>query len=91
MKFDKTLSLVSLIIVIILSFIPNVGIKVVDEVFRSYYFGFPALWLGYHKGGGGQFSFQVFNLIFDFLFFYLIFWLIKKLIKKIAKLKRKFS
>lgn len=88
MKFDKTLSLVSLITVIILSFIPDVGIKVVDEVFRSYYFGFPARWLGYHKSGGGQFSFQVFNLIFNFFIFYFIFWIIKKLIKRNAKLKR---
>ena len=79
MKFNKTLSLISFITVIILSFVPNVGIEVVDEVFRSYYFGFPARWLGYHKSGGGQFSFQVFNLIFNFFFFYFMFWVVKKL------------
>jgi len=42
MKFNKTLSLISFVTVIIFSIIPHVGIKVVDEIFRSYYFGFPA-------------------------------------------------
>lgn len=79
MNFNKKLSLISFIAVIVLSFVPNMGIKVVDEVFRSYYFGFPARWLGYHKSGGGQFSFQMFNLIFNFLFLYFILWLFKKL------------
>ncbi|PVE64675.1 hypothetical protein [Priestia megaterium] len=85
MKFNKPLSLISFVAVIIFSIIPHVGIKVVDEVFRSYYFGFPARWLGYHRNG--QFSFQVFNLVFNFLIFYFLFWIINKFLKRILRVQ----
>ncbi|NGY88859.1 hypothetical protein F6Y05_38415 [Bacillus megaterium] len=85
MKFNKKLSLFSIIAVIVVSFIPVIGIKVVNEVFRTYYFGFPARWLGFHLSGGGQLSFQVFNLIFNFFFFYSLFWVTKKIAIRIKE------
>lgn len=83
MKFNKKLSLISFIAIIIFSLTPHVGIKVVDEVFTSYYFGFPARWLGYHRNG--QFSFQVFNLLFNFIAFYFLFWALNKSLKRILR------
>ena len=61
----KILFLLSFIATMILSFIPGIGIRI-DGTYR--FFGFPAQWLGYYRGG--KFSFELLGLLLNF--FYLI-------------------
>ncbi|RAS90856.1 hypothetical protein A3863_07695 (plasmid) [Priestia endophytica] len=77
----KTVYYLSFIATIIFSFTPKIGIRVANEVFQTYYFGFPTQWLGYHEGG--QFSFQVFNLLFNFFVFYFLFRIVMKILKSL--------
>jgi hypothetical protein len=62
----KTIFLLSFIATIIFSFIPGIGIRI-DGSYR--FFGFPAQWLGYYRGG--QFSFELLGLLLNLFIFYL--------------------
>ena len=53
----------------------------IDGTYR--YFGFPAQWFGYYRGG--QFSFEVLGLLFNLVVFYFLFYLLNKILKKIRE------
>ena len=65
----------SFIIVMILSFIPQIGIR---EVGPYIYYGFPARWLG--NLGQGDYSFELFGLLFNLALLYFLLIFLKKII-----------
>lgn len=76
--------ILSIICLLSFSFIPNIGLRIEEN---SYYWGFPADWLGIHQYGG--FSFMWLGFLFNIAFFYSIFWLMTKSLSIIKKMKIK--
>lgn len=73
----------SFIITIILSVIPEVGIRIDG---KHYFFGFPAQWLGYYAKG--QYSFELLGLLFNFFIIYLLILFLNKLSTKLSNKKK---
>ncbi|MGA9468593.1 MAG: hypothetical protein WBV10_13250 [Exiguobacterium marinum] len=73
--FNFKIFSLSFIIVMILSFIPQIGIK--EEGPYTYY-GFPARWLG--NLGEGDYSFELFGLLFNLALLYFLLIFFKKMI-----------
>ncbi|GIN62397.1 hypothetical protein J27TS8_23900 [Robertmurraya siralis] len=76
----KFLLLLSFLVTIIIAFVPGIGIRVEEP---SYYFGFPAEFLGYH--GKGLFSYPLLGFLFNIIFYYIIFLILIKATLKIKK------
>lgn len=72
--------ILSLICVLGFSFVPKIGLRIEGT---SYFWGFPAEWLGIHRYGG--FSFLWLGFVFDIVLFYLFFWLLIKVLSSIKK------
>ena len=79
----KILYLLSFIATMIFSFIPGIGIRI-DGTSR--FFGFPAQWLGYYRGG--QFSFELLGLLLNFFIFYLVFLVLRKVLKMFLRSRK---
>jgi len=78
-KNRKYILILSIICVLGISFIPDIGFRIEDG-YR--FLGFPADWLGIYINGG--FGFMWIGFLFNIAFFYLIFWL---LINALIRLK----
>ncbi|REB06403.1 hypothetical protein DVB69_11885 [Sporosarcina sp. BI001-red] len=81
-KNRKLLLILSIISVIAISFVPNIGFRIEEG---SRFLGFPAEWLGLYKYGG--FSFKWLGFLFNCVFFYLIFRLLIKVLIGLNHLK----
>lgn len=69
-KHKKYLLILSIITVILISFIPNIGFRIESG---SRVLGFPADWLSLHSHGG--FGFKWLGLLVNIAFFYFVYWL----------------
>jgi hypothetical protein len=70
---SKKIHILSFITTIILSFIPNLGLKIDGNYL---FLGFPAQWFAYY--GDGVFNFEILGLLFNLVIFYFLFILIIK-------------
>lgn len=82
MRKNKYIYIIGIIITLIVSFIPQIGIRVEDE---DKFYGYPAQWLSIRIGG--NLGFEPLGLLFNIIIFTLIALLIKKIFKTITNKK----
>ncbi|MEC1180562.1 hypothetical protein P9B03_19045 [Metasolibacillus meyeri] len=82
-KNNEKILFLSIFIIIIISFIPEIGIRI-DEGY--YFFGFPAQWFVYY--GKYQYSFEILGFLFNIVIFYSLFLLLNKISRKFSSNKK---
>lgn len=82
MKKKKTIYIIGIIITLIVSFIPKLGIRVEGE---DKFYGYPAQWLSIRNEG--NIGFEPLGLLFDIIIFTLIVILMKNIFKVITNKK----
>lgn len=77
-KSSLYLLIVSIFLVLIFSFVFDIGHRVGSD--NSRFYGFPAEWMGLYSDG--TFSFMLLGLLFNIALFYLICFVLLKIFKK---------